>query len=280
MALPSGSAEFWQKREKSRSRFPEKALVFCTHRKHRGERVMVDMPSRKRPQQRRASVHILNLEEEDRRRIALKLQDSTSQELAALKMNLGVIKQSDAQLGPKASRALAECLALADECGHEIHAFSHLLYPPLLDEFGLVSALRNYLEGLRKGCGLRLQLTVDEYIQRKRLPKQLEAALFRVVQEGLSNVRLHSGSQAAEIELRGDLHSSEVLLRVRDRGRGMPASVMRAIETGQMKRCGIFGMTERVRQMGGKLTVETSQRGTVLTAALPLPRKRKPAPAR
>jgi signal transduction histidine kinase len=250
MALPSGSAEFWQKREKSRSRLPEEALVFCTRRKHRRERVMVDMPSRKRPQQRRASAPTLNLEEEDRRRIALKLQDSTSQELAALKMNLGVIKQSDAQLGPKASRALAECLALADECGHEIHAFSHLLYPPLLDEFGLVSALRNYLEGLRKRCGLRLQLTVDEYIQRKRLPKQMEAALFRVVQEGLSNVRLHSGSQAAEIELRRELHSSEVLLRVRDHGRGMPASVMRAIETGPMASCGIFGMTERVRQMG------------------------------
>jgi len=276
MALPSRSAEFW-KREKSRSRFAEETLVFCTRREHRGERDQVDMPSRKRPHQRRASAHILNLEEEDRRRIALKLQDSTSQELAALKMNLGVIKQSDAQLGPKASKALAECLALADECGHEVHALSHLLYPPLLDEFGLVTALRNYLEGLRKRCGLRLQLTVDEYLQRKRLPKQLEAVLFRVVQEGLSNVRLHSGSQAAEIELRRDLHSSEVLLRVTDRGRGMPASVMRAIESGQMRR-GIFGMTERVRQMGGKLTVETGPRGTMLTAALPLPRKRKSTP--
>ena len=238
---------------------------------------MVDMPSRKRPERRRPSEHIWNLEEEDRRRIALKLQESTSQELAALKMNLGVIKQSDARLGPKASRALAECLALADECGHEIHAFSHWLYPPLLDEFGLVSALQSYLEGLRKRCGLRLQLTVDDCIQQERLPKELETLLFRVVQEGLSNVRIHSGSKAAGIELRRAANSGKVLLRVRDHGRGMPASVMRAIKTGQIAASGfgISGMTERVRQMGGELKVETSKRGTALTAVLPLPNKRK-----
>jgi two-component system NarL family sensor kinase len=233
------------------------------------------MPSRKRPERPRASEYILNLEEEDRRRIALKLQNSTSQELAALKMNLGVIKQSDAQLGPIARKALAECLALADECGHEIHAFSHLLYPPLLDEFGLVSALRSYLEALGRRCGLRLQLAVDNYFQRRRLPNGLETALFRVAQEGLSNVHLHSGSKVAEIELRRAVNSGEVVLRVRDRGRGMPASVMRAIETGQAAGFGISGTTERIRQLGGELKVETSKRGTILTAVLPLPSKRK-----
>jgi two-component system NarL family sensor kinase len=240
---------------------------------------MADMPSRKRAERPRPSEHIWNLEEEDRRRMALKLRESTSQELVALKMNLGVIKQSDARLGPKASKALAECLTLADECAHEIHAFSHWLYPPLLDEFGLFLALRSYVEGLRNRCGLLLQLTVDDYMQQERLPKELETALFRVAQEGLSNVRLHSGSKAAEIELQRAASSGEALLRIRDHGRGVPARVMRAIETGQIAASGfgIFGMTERVRQMGGTFKVETSKHGTALTAALPLPGKRKSA---
>ncbi len=240
---------------------------------------MIDVSERRSTelQLRRVSEHILGREEEDRRRIARKLQDSTSQELAALKMNLGVIKQSDARLGPKANRALSECLALAEECAHEIRAFSHLLHPPLLDEFGLISALRSYLEGLRKRSGLQLVLNVDKHFRRDRLPKELETTLFRVVQEGLSNVRLHSGSRIAEIELRREVNSGEIILRVRDCGHGMPAKVMRAIETGQITSSGfgIPGMTERVRQMGGEFKVETSKRGTVLTAALPLPTKRK-----
>src|SRR5258708_6849815 len=115
----------------SRSRFPESPLLLCTHRGHRRERVMADMPSRKRPERRRPSEHIWDLEEEDRRHIALKLRESTSQELVALKMNLGVIKQSDARLGPTASQARAECVTLADESAHEIYAFSHSLDPPL-----------------------------------------------------------------------------------------------------------------------------------------------------
>lgn len=231
---------------------------------------MVDMPSRKRPGPRRASEDILNLEEENRRRISRRLQDSISQRLAALKMQLGVIKQSDARLGPKASKALAECLTLADECSHEIHTYSHSLYPPLLDEFGLVLALRSYLEGLRRRCGLQLQLTVDDYIPQRRLPRELEEALFRVVQEGLSNVRIHSGTDAAEIELRLATNAAAILLRVRDRGRGIPASIMRAIKNGKMAGRGIYDITVRVRQLGGELQVETSKRGTSLIAALPL----------
>jgi signal transduction histidine kinase len=212
--------------------------------------------------------------EEDRFRLAQKLQDSTSQNLAALKMNLGVIRHADAQLGPKAREALAECLALADACGHEARAFSSLLYP-LLEEFGLASALRRYLEVLEGRCELRMELVVDRYFQRSRLPKELETALFRVAQEGLSNVRLHSGSKSAEVELRRGVSSGEVLLRVRDRGRGMAASVVRAIEAGQMAGCGISDVRERVRQLGGEVKVATSKRGTVLTAVLPLPNKRK-----
>ena len=240
---------------------------------------MIEMSERKSAelQLRRTSEHILNREEEDRHRIARKLQDSTSQELAALEMNLGVIKKSDAKLGPKASQALTECLALAEECGREIRACSQLLHPLLLDEFGLAAALQGYLEGMGKMSGLQLRLTVDQHFRRKRLSKELETTLFRVVQEALTNVLRHSGSTTAEIEIH-EIVDGEIILRVRDRGRGMPAKVMRALETGRIASsgCGIPAMMERVRRLGGEFSVETSKHGTVLTAAVPLAKKRKP----
>lgn len=240
---------------------------------------MIDVTEQKNAELRlrRVSEHILNSEDEDRRRIAKDLRDTTLQELAALKMNLAVIKKSGPRLGRKASQALAECRALAEKCGQEVRASSHLLYPLLLDEFGLISALRSYREGLRQTSGLRLRLLADGRLQRERLPKDLETTLFRVVQEGLANVRLHSGSQTAEVKLRRVNDPDQIVLQVKDSGRGMPARVMRAIGAGQMapSGLGIPGMMERTRQLGGQLTVETSKRGTVLTARVPLLQKGK-----
>ena len=237
---------------------------------------MIDVTEHKNTELRlrRVSEHILHSEDEDRRRIAKALRDSTLQELAALKMNLAVVKKSGTPLGRNAKTALAECLVLAERCGQEVRASSHLLHPLLLDEFGLVLALRSYVEGLRRRSGLRLRLLVDGRLERERLPKDLETALFRVAQEGLTNVRLHSGSQTADIKLRRDYDSHEIVLQVKDRGWGMPTQVTRAIEAGRMapSSLGIPGMTERIRQLGGQFTVETSKRGTVLTVRVPFRR--------
>jgi signal transduction histidine kinase len=220
---------------------------------------------------------ILKLEYEDRRRIARELRESTSQELAALKINLAVIEKSGARLGSKAKKALAECLALAEGCSQEIRTLSHLLHPLLLEEFGLVSALRSYLKGFTKKSELRVHLAIDAYVRRQRLPREFETTLFLVVQEGLANVRLHSGSATAKIDLRRDPDSNEVVLKVRDSGHGIPAKVMREIKAGKVTSSGlgIPGMTDRVGQLGGRLSVETSKRGTVLTATLPLPTGKK-----
>jgi signal transduction histidine kinase len=230
-------------------------------------------------QLRRVYERTLHLEEEARRRIASELYNSTSQELAALRINLGVIRKSGVSLGTKAKRALADCLVLSDKCCREIRTLSHLLHPAMLDEFGLISALRSYASGYRKGTGIRLRLTVDKRLQeeRERLPKKLEATLFRIVQEALANVHLHSGSRTALIELCLDPPSRKVVLRVTDHGQGLPSGVIRALEKGGLDSpplgIGLCGMRERVTQLGGNFQVQTGKAGTALTVTLPAGRK-------
>jgi len=129
----------------------------------------------------------LNAEDDSRRRIARELYDSTSQQLAAVKINLGVIRNSSNAIGPKAERALVECLALAEACNQEIRTLSHLLHPPMLEEFGPPSALRTYLVDVQKCSGIQVRSKVD---------KCLQTALFRIVQEALAKVQLHSGGSA------------------------------------------------------------------------------------
>jgi signal transduction histidine kinase len=225
---------------------------------------------RRRPVSERA----LRLEFADRRRIAQELRESTSQELAALKINLGVIRKSGSRLDSKAKKALAECFALAEDCSQEIRVLSHLLHPLLLEEFGLVPALRRCVESLAKKSGLRLRFMTDARVRHLKLPREFETALFLVVQEGLANVRLHSRSETALVELRCRRGSDDVLLRITDHGRGIPDKMMRAIRDGDGASIfGIAGMTERIRGLGGHFTVSTSGEGTVLLATLPLPKK-------
>jgi two-component system NarL family sensor kinase len=229
-------------------------------------------------QLRRVYERTLHLEEEARRRIASELYNSTSQELAALRINLAVIRKSSVSLGIKAERALADCLILSDNCCREIRTLSHLLHPPMLDEFGLISALRTYASGYRKETGIRLRLTIDKSLQgeRKRLPRKLEATLFRIVQEALANVQLHSGSRTALIELRRDALSKEIVLRITDHGHGLPSGVRRALEKDEPHASplgiGLCGMQERVTQLGGNFHVQTGKTGTVLTVRLPTAR--------
>jgi signal transduction histidine kinase len=237
-------------------------------------------------QLRRVYERTLHLEEEARRRIASELYNSTSQELAALRINLAVIRKSSISLGSKAKRALADCLTLSDNCCREIRVLSHLLHPPMLDEFGLISALRTYARGYREQTGIRLRLTIDKPLQekRERLPRKLEATLFRIVQEALANVQLHSGSRTALIELRCDAPSKNVVLRITDHGRGLPSRVVRALDKEEPDAStlgiGLCGMRERVRQLGGNFQVQTGKTGTVLTVLLPAGRNVRAALSR
>jgi signal transduction histidine kinase len=215
----------------------------------------------------------LNAEDAGRRRIARELYDSTSQQLAALKINLGVIRNSSLTLGIKAEKALAECLALAEGCNQEVCTLSHMLHPPMLDEFGLASALRTYLDGFQKHSGMRVRSTIDKRFQAGRLPLKVETALFRIVQEALANIQLHSGSSTAFVDLRVHPTSKHLLLRVADHGRGVSQKLIPASAKGsnEISALGIgpSGMRERVAQLGGEFGVQTSKRGTVFTATLP-----------
>ena len=214
---------------------------------------------------------LLNIQGEERRRIARDLHDSTAQQLAALKMSLGAIKNSG---GPGQKGVLGDCLELVETCLQDIRTFAHMLHPPLLEEFGLWSALRRYVVDVGKRSGLRLRLDIDRSFGEERLPAHIETALFRIVQESLTNVLLHSRSKTAAIELRRRYRPRQVVLTVKDAGNGMPERVLRAIETGDgtVLGMGISGMRERVTQLGGRVRVETSGRGTMLSFLLPLPK--------
>jgi signal transduction histidine kinase len=208
--------------------------------------------------------------QDEQRRIARELHDSTAQELAGLRMNLGVIKRSSKKLDRKAVRALTECKSLAEQCAREIRTLSYLLHPPLLDEFGLVLALRGYVQGFAKRSGIRVGLDIDPRLEQSRLPQRFETSLFRIVQESLTNISRHSGSQSATIRLQWK--EDEVMLEIQDRGRGIKAEVVRAIASGDVTALGVGipGMRERVRQLEGKFRIETNQHGTSLSVALPV----------
>jgi signal transduction histidine kinase len=134
---------------------------------------------------------------------------------------------------------------------------SHLLHPPLLDEAGLQSAVRWYVEGFAERSKIEVDLHLDPGLG--RLPAELETAMFRIVQECLTNIHRHSGSSFASIAVNREKHN--VTLEIRDRGKGMPMPVRAGV--------GIQGMGERVRQLGGKLEIESTSGGARVTAIFP-----------
>jgi len=229
-----------------------------------------DITERKRADQelRQFSGRLMRLQDEERRRLARELHDSTGQALAALQMNLGAVKRLSGRLGEKARQALAESLDLAKQCSQEVRTVAYLLHPPLLEELGLISALRQYVEGYTQRSGIRVEL--DAPADFGRLPQEIELAVFRVVQESLTNIHRHSGSSTAQVHLRRDI--SGVRLEVQDQGRGMPQE--RFDQAGQIMPgfgVGITGMQERLRQLGGRLNMVSSSQGTTVTAIVPTP---------
>jgi signal transduction histidine kinase len=186
--------------------------------------------------------------------------------MAALVRNLHRVNGS-ADLDPKVRTIVAESVALAEKSTRDVRTLSYLLHPPLLDEVGLASALSWYVKGFSQRSGIHVDLTVPtEY---RRLPAEVERALFRIVQESLNNVHRHSASASARIELAVD--KDTVHLEVRDEGRGIPSETLRKFHTGSAGLgVGVAGMRERIRQLGGHLDIESSGRGATVRAILPL----------
>jgi signal transduction histidine kinase len=167
---------------------------------------------------------------------------------------------------PARPELLSECLVTVAECLKETRTISYLLHPPLLDEIGFESAARWYVDGFAQRCGIKAKLRFPEKMD--RLPESVELALFRVLQESLTNVHRHSGSPTVEVEVQVDAET--VTLAIRDAGRGIPEHILgRFHETG-FAGIGLAGMRERVADLGGELWVQADSRGTLLRTSIPL----------
>lgn len=218
---------------------------------------------------RRLSLHLLRTQEEERRRIGRDLHDSLGQTLSVLKMKLdslpGTIGLSSHD--PR-NQNIAACANLTEDCIKEVRTIAYLLYPPMLEEMGLKSAISWYLDGFSKRSGIRTTFEIAPEFA--RLPRHVETAIFRVLQESLTNVHRHSGSEVASVRLfnRGGM----TILEVIDKGKGMPVQQSSEFKQGELHALGVGlrGMEERMRQLGGGLELLSSPRGTTVVASVPV----------
>jgi signal transduction histidine kinase len=210
---------------------------------------------------------LLRLQDDERARIARDLHDVTAQNIFAMTMNLARLRRLLPDLAGRAEELVAETILLGEESLQEIRTVSYVLHPPTVRGEGLVSALRAYIEGFVKRTGI--QVTLDAEPQRMHLAADVQTALFRIVQESLANIIRHSRSRTARIEL--SKSECQVLLRVKDEGIGIPSEILDA-PAGQVRSIGVGipGMRTRLRQLGGKLTIESGRRGTTVVATVPI----------
>ena len=210
---------------------------------------------------------LLKLQDEERRRIARELHDSVGQTLAALAMNLSTVK-SEIERVMKTASTVADSVALVDDMSTDIRTISYLLHPPLLDETGLSHALRWYIEGFaaRSGIDVKLEFPADF----GRLPQDLETAIFRVVQECLTNIHRHSESPVAKVRV--EHSATDVRIEVEDEGKGMSPARQLEISSSGIPGVGLRGMRERLRQLGGSLEIKSDGegKGTTVVAHLPV----------
>src|SRR5580692_4354946 len=213
------------------------------------------------------TARLLKLQDEERRRIARELHDSVGQTLAALSMNLSTIGGDIAKLAKTAS-AVTDSAALVADMTADIRTISYLLHPPLLDESGLSSALRWYIEGFAERSKIKVELKVPDDFG--RLPSDLETAIFRVVQECLTNIHRHSESPVARVRVANS--GEDVRVLVEDDGKGLPPERQGEIMSSGLPGVGVRGMRERLRQLGGSLEIRSAGagKGTVVVVRLPL----------
>jgi len=210
------------------------------------------------------SAKLLQLQDEERRRIARDLHDSAGQALTVLGMNLVQLEEFAQSGNGQFTEKLQEAQELLQRVTQEIRTTSYLLHPPLLDESGIAAALRWYIDGLNQRTPLKIDLSISEDFG--RLPRETELAMFRIVQESLSNVLRHSGSDVAKIRIRR--LDNRVTLEVEDQGRGIAAERLADInEAGSG--VGVRGMRDRVRHLNGEMKLESTDSGTTVSISLP-----------
>jgi PAS domain S-box-containing protein len=212
------------------------------------------------------SGRLLQMRDDERRRLARDLHDSLGQVLSAIKMNLSYLARDSSPLDQRGRNAVTESRELIDSCIKEVRTLSHLLHPPMLDEVGLLPAIRWFVTGFSQRSGIDVKLDLPTTL--RRFPIELEIAIFRVLQEGLTNVHRHSGSPTAIVSL--GVEDSQVHLKVIDHGRGIPSQALAARQQDSSIGIGLPGMRERTRQLGGKMEIDSSGEGTAIHVTLPL----------
>jgi signal transduction histidine kinase len=210
------------------------------------------------------SARLLHLQDEERRRLARELHDSVGQILAAIGMNIAIVQSQSHKLDSFGVRAVSENAQLVEQVSREIRTISHLLHPPLLEVAGLVSALRWYVDGFSERSKIKVDLEVPADFG--RLPSDAELAIFRIIQECLTNIHRHSESTTAAIRIRQE--EGRLTVQVRDSGKGMPLNKQRELAESSRGGVGLGGMRERLRQLGGALEIKSEGEGTVVSVTL------------
>jgi len=225
-----------------------------------------DVTERRKIERAQLSDRLLRSQDEERRRIARQLHDTTAQNLAALRWNLSRINQSALGAEPVVRNSVDESIALADQSIMEIRTLSYLLHTPLIDVAGLLPSLRWFTRGFEERSGIKVTLDVPDDLD--RLPAESETALFRIIQEALTNIQRHSGSAVAHIRLTRD--QQNLRLEVVDEGIGLPIHLRDHGEALAAAGVGIAGMRQRAKELGGSMQIESQNRGTRMAVTLPI----------
>src|SRR6202035_3799366 len=215
---------------------------------------------------RTLSARLITTKDEERRRIARDLHDSVGPLLAALSMNNGLVHQQAEKLGPQAVEALRQNSELIEQLSQQTGTISRLLHPPLLNEIGLLPAIRMFAEGFSERSNVKVTVELSPEIG--RLPHTMEISIFRIVQECLTTVYRHSESKTALIRI-SPTRDKSLTVQVSDEGKGIPPDSRVSTLVGSSHGVGVSGMRERVRELGGTLDIQSNGNGTTVTASLP-----------
>jgi two-component system, NarL family, sensor kinase len=217
-------------------------------------------------------LRLMKTQDEERRRIARELHDSAGQTLTVLSLSLARLVQKVGAVAPELAKDGKKIEEVVQELHREIRTTSYLLHPPLLDECGLSSALNWYVQGVAQRTGMAIDFTISRDFG--RLPIEVELAIFRIVQECLTNIHRHAESKTAYIRVARK--AASVWMEVRDGGKGMSRQRLAEIQS-RASGVGIGGIRERLRQFNGEMKIESNTRGTKVLATIPIPKERSSA---
>lgn len=237
-------------------------LIQCSRERHA-------IAERKESEQRLADLTglLLRAQDEERRRIALELHDVTAQSIGLILLNLSQVQNAKLSMDQKTKDKLTESLIFGEQALKDIRTLSYVLHPPLLDQAGLMTALKWYVRGFSERSGVNV-IFAEEGVNGHRMPRDVEYALFRIVQESLTNIRRHTNSETAEITVK---HMPDrVRLSIRDEGSDLKLSLPRNGDGFESIGVGIPGMRHRLKQLGGELFVDSNSNGTIVTATVPV----------